>query len=650
VGLHANSRHPVEICVPMGRRTAATTMATTNLTQAALPPMPPERRAWLTWQAMDHSDDIVLLLERAALGPHPAITVIGANDAFHRASGYNEAQIAGKAIAELFPNEQQAEVLTDTIRQDRSARTEMVLLCADGTTIVLGLHVMPVPVRQAADAWFVILGRDITAILEARSLQQATQRLLAKVFISINEAVAIVDTSDRIVMINPFADRLLGYGANALVGRPSLDIVATRDRGLVAANRSRQMVDGSDLDFDVLLLLADGSEQTMRARSVLVELDDHKRFRILTFRPVASAASRNAGHIKLVGLNEVRESLGARWPALATRAMATAEAVIKRRCGSDDSYSQVDDNSFLICFGTLDADEATFRAAMIGREIRDRLIGQCGDPATAQVRAIAATVSLSAQQEQPIAVRDAALLAGLNGQLTQLEHAARATLQAASLDATCELEPVQSRVAGAQVATFVCLPDRLERRLLCAFGVLPRNETVAFDLDGLLLGLAARQAVAVLAKGGSHSLLVPVGFSVFNSRPETDRFITLCRKLDPRLMKQLVFLLSGLPEGLTRSHLFDCMNRLRPFCSGVGFQADDLAVLAPLDLAPSGNAVVALPASTVTAMPAEKVKALISFLHARKMKLLVRRLGSFDQAAKVLTQGADLISLTREAA
>ena len=626
-------------------------MQISDMRRTASPAINVEHLARLAWQAMDHSDDIVLLLEKASAADNAAMIVIGANDAFHRASGYHADQILGQSVTGLFPDTAQAGTLLDTIRQAGSLRAEMALLRADGSTFVLGLHLMPVPRGGSELPGFMVLGRDITAILQARNAQVSAQRLLAKVFICIDEAVVIVDTNDRIVMTNPHADRLLGYKANALAGRPLLDVVAPRDRDLVATNRRRQMEQGGDLAFEATLLRADDSEQMMRVRSVVVERDDHKRFRILTLRPAAPAQihTESAGHIKLVGLNEVRDALGSRWPALATRAMATAEAVIKRRCDKEDSYSQVDDISFLICFGALDAQEATFRAAMIGREIRDRLIGQSGDPDTAQVRSIAASVSFPWQEGQPTAIRDAALLAGLDSQLQQIEKDARQTLDAVLLDARCELETIHSRNAGEMVATWVCLPEALERKLLCAFAILPRGETEAFDLDGLLLGLAAKQAITGLARGASQPLLVPVGFDVFNSRPATERFTTLCRKLDKRVTKQLVFVLSGLSEGLPRSYLFECVNRLRPFCSGVGFQADDPALLAPLDLAPSGNAVVALPASAITAMSAEKVKTLVNFLHAKRMKLLVRRLGSADQAAKVLALGADLISMARGA-
>ena len=85
------------------------------------------------------------------------------------------------------------------------------------------------------------------------------------------------------------------------------------------------------------MLQADGSELTVRITSVVVTPDESRQFRILTMRPEATRATRtrmeSIGHIKLVGLDEVRAAMGDRWAAVAEQAMATAEAVIKRRCG-----------------------------------------------------------------------------------------------------------------------------------------------------------------------------------------------------------------------------------------------------------------------------------------------------------------------------
>ena len=84
---------------------------------------------------------------------------------------------------------------------------------------------------------------------------------------------------------------------------------------------------------------------------------------------------------------------------MAQRAMAAAESVIKRHCGPQDSFSRADDTSFLMCFGALSEEESSFRAAMIGREIRNRLIGQGEDPDNAYVRSIAAVVRYPDQRQ-----------------------------------------------------------------------------------------------------------------------------------------------------------------------------------------------------------------------------------------------------------
>jgi PAS domain S-box-containing protein len=616
---------------------------------AAVPMIDPRERAWLTYRAMANSDNIVLLLQNNKKNEHMEPVIAGANDAFLRASGYSEDQIRGRPLDDFFRDKVQVARLRETIRRSESLRGEEAVMRADGTTFTLGFHLMPVPEDEEPREYarFVILGRDITAILEARNMQAHVQKLLAKVFTCINEAVAIIDEHGRVAMTNPHVDRLLGYKANGLIGRKTIELVAPSGRELMTTTVRRQMEDGRDVTYEVPVLREDGTEQQMRVTSVLTERDDRRKFRIITLRPAAPILmhSKNAGQINLVGLEEVRDALGSRWSAVSERAMATAETVIKRRCGEGDTYSRADDISFLICFGTPDLREASFRAATIGREIRDRLLGQGGDAVSAQVRAVAAAVMLPYQEDQPIHLDYTAMLKGLEAQMRQIEEDARQTLKLALTDVRSEIEPIRGRNPEEIVCTLVRLPDAVERKLLCAYSILPRHETDALDLNGLLLTLAAGAATAAMARGESRPLLVPVRFEVFSSRAATERYIGLCRKIDQRLSKTLIFLISELPEGLPKSRLFECVNLLRPYCRGVGFQVDDPALLAPVDPTTSGRGIVAFPESAVAALPPAKLKAIAEFVHAKRMKLLIRHLGSTSAAARMLTHGADLVSM-----
>ena len=493
-----------------------------------------------------------------------------------------------------------------------------------------------------------MLARDITAVLQARKTQNSIQHLLAKVFISVDEAVVIVDGSGRIVMTNPHVDRLLGYAPNGLVGRSSLDVVAPDSRAAVAAMRKEQIEHGGDRIYRVPLLRADGSQLDTRITSVLVGSDDLKQFRILTLRPDADATtamrSETAGRIRLIGIDEVRAALGERWPAAATRAMAMAEAVIQRRCGPQDSYEPIDDTSFLMCFGTLSEPEASFRAAAIAREIRERLIGQGHDNDTAQVRAIVATVRFPDRGETGHALR-AVLLAGLDQQTLRIEAEARQTLQDAMSCDACVLEPISGRNPEDIVANLVRLPAELERKLLCAMSILPQQEVDAFDLDGLLLGLAAQQVLNALAQGDTTRLLVNVRFDVFGTRAAVERYFALCMKIDQRVSKRLTLLLTSLPEGLPRSRQSECVSRLRPYCAAVGFQVDALVNLATIDLSQSVNPLVAMPAAALSGIPPGQVTEAIRALHARRARLLVRRIATEEGAAEFLSLGADMISM-----
>jgi len=604
-------------------------------------------RALLTYQAMDKSDDIVLLLERDPGAETNDAIVIGANDAFRRASGYSNDRL-GCRVADLFPNG--AETLMKAIRGNGSLRSELACSRADGGTFMLGMHLMSAPARTPGTDCFVILGRDITAALQARQLQDSIQRLLAKVFSSVDAAVVIINSAGRVVMTNPGLDLLLGYAPNGLVGRTSIEFLAPDARARVEAILKQQVADRCDTTYSASVLRADQSRVAVQMTSVIAATGDGKYCRIVTLRPDAAAAtamrSETAGRINLVGLDEVRTALGDRWPAAAERAMATAEAVIKRRCGPQDSYSRVDDISFLMCFGTLSQEEASFRAAMIGREIRERLIGQGEDPDNAHVRSVTAVVRFPDQggSNPP---SQATLLDGLAKQIERIEQDARQALQGALTGATCELEPVFGRIASQAVASQVVMPPKLERRLVGALATLPQAESQAFDLDGLLIALAARHAVTSMAQGDTAPLLVSIGFGVFATRATTERFLAMCAKIDARVTSRLMLLLTSLPDGLPRSRLQDCVNRLRPFCRAVGYQVDNIAAVQQIDLSNSFNPIMVLPVTACSAATPVSLKALFSSLQSQRAKVLIRGVVSEKDAAALRSFGADMISMKR---
>jgi PAS domain S-box-containing protein len=606
-----------------------------------------EEKALLTYQAMAGSDDIVLVLERDnSIKPSDA-RIAGANAAFRRASGYSDDQIVGHLVTDVLPDENHAETLMNAIRGSGSLRTELACRRADGGTFMLGMHLMPAPARRPGKDCFIILGRDISEALKARQMQQSIQQLLAKVFSSVDVAVAIINVSGHVVMTNRHIERLLGYKSNEMIGLISLDLVAPSIRA------KQQLAAGDDTTYSTIAVRKDGIEVPVTITSVIATTGDRKQFRIITLRPEATATnairSESVGRIKLVGIDGVREALGDRWPAVAERAMATAEVVIKRHCGPQDSFSRADDTGFLMCFGALSEEEASFRAAMIGREIRKRLIGLGESPDNAYVRSIAAVVRFPDQGASGASL-NAILSSGLDKQLERLERDARQTLLDVLESPTGDVVSISGRSPAQTVASGVHISNKMERRLAGALAALPQREADAFDLNGLLIGLAAQQAIASMAQSDNTPILIKISFDTFATRPTTERFFAMCAKIDARVTRRLTVMLSSLPVGLPRTRLQDYINRLRPFCRGVGYEVEEIAVLAQIDLSNSYNPIVALPAAACFAHKPGKLKESFYSLQSQRAQVLVFGVGSPKDAVALRSVGADMISMKPEMA
>ncbi len=535
----------------------------------------------MLYDAMDHSDDLVAVIEQTGDGAD-GIVIASANDAFCRACGYGIAELTGLTLRDLAaPDGDPARFaeLVNAVHAHRSLRSETLCSRKTGAPFWLGLHLMPV--RDADPPCCIILGRDITESLQMRRQQAAIQGLLAKVFQCVSAPVAIVSEEGRILMTNPALDDLLGYPAGGLVGRLAMDCNAPSGRPSVVAARQRQVQDGQDYTVATRLLRADGSEVAVELTSITVQREDLRRFRIITVlkRETAEAAPVTvhvAGKIRLIGLDEVKEALGSRWAAVAARAMASAEHVIRNRCGTRDTWSRTPDGGFLICFAEASEDEAAFRAAALAREIRTRLIGEGETGAMANVSAIAAAVDVPNEPGRSADMLASVIGERLNGRLAQIETQARETLRHAMFETTCRLEAVRSRRTKEIVAQVVSLRVELEQRILAAYSALPPTERADFDFDRLVLGVAATQAISEIAAGGSMLILVNVSFEVFLDRRRTERYVVACQALDSRLRERLVLVLSEMPKGFPKSRVLECVGRLRPFCNGVGFQSDGM--------------------------------------------------------------------------
>ena len=403
----------------------------------------------MLYDTLDQSDDIVFVLEQVDERAD-GIILVAANDALCRATGQSHEELIGRPLASLAAasgDPARSAEIVHAASEHRSVRCELLCDRQTGPPFWLGLHLMPT--HGSSPTRFIVLGRDITETLHARQQQAAIQGLLAKVFLCVKAPVAIVSETGLIQMTNPALDGLLGYSPGSLVGKLAMECIAPSFRPSLAAARQRQVEDGQDYTIPTRLLRADGAEVSVDITSITVQREDLRRFRIVTVLPRPDeppATVHVAGKIRLIGLDEVREALGSRWAAAAARAMASAEHVIRRRCGPRDTFSRTADGGFLICFADATEEEAAFRAAALGREIRTRLVGEGETEATATVSAIAASVEVPHVPGRSADMLATAIAERLNSRLAEIEARARETLRQAVQTTSCRLEPIRSLV------------------------------------------------------------------------------------------------------------------------------------------------------------------------------------------------------------
>jgi hypothetical protein len=115
-----------------------------------------------------------------------------------------------------------------------------------------------------------------------------------------------------------------------------------------------------------------------------------------------------AGRLHTIDLSDVRRRFGARWQQVAHRAMDLAAGVIERRLAPSDVMAPVDDSGFLVLFAELSETEAAFKASVLGREIRELLLGEFPADSLTFIPPAVTVIEASATGQMPTTISDLA--------------------------------------------------------------------------------------------------------------------------------------------------------------------------------------------------------------------------------------------------
>lgn len=158
------------------------------------------------------------LTKNAVMITDERLRLIWVNDAFTRITGYTLPEVQGRGLAEMLDSEAESAPVPLPSQPNAprrlGARAQLRARRKDGGEIWLDFDIQPLDRDVQGDGGFVAVASDITE----RRRSQADLRIAAIAFNSL-EAIAITDSHQVILRVNPAFTRITGYTADEACGQ-----------------------------------------------------------------------------------------------------------------------------------------------------------------------------------------------------------------------------------------------------------------------------------------------------------------------------------------------------------------------------------------------------------------------------------------------
>jgi len=185
-----------------------------------------------------------------------AIVILDANDHVQRVNrefttmfGYPAAEAAGKSIRDLIvPAEfsDESQFFSETTSQGGMVNRETTRRRKDGSLVDVSVLGTPIRVGGSQLGVYAIY-RDITARKQAEEAVRINEQHYRTVIEDATDIISILDRNGNVSFISPSLTRVLGYGAEELIGRSGFSIIHPDDQGRAQSDFA-QVRTGADRD------------------------------------------------------------------------------------------------------------------------------------------------------------------------------------------------------------------------------------------------------------------------------------------------------------------------------------------------------------------------------------------------------------------
>lgn len=611
----------------------------------------------------DKASETILITDGDLAAPDGP-TILYINEKIERDNGYTARELVDrKRIGVFYPPgvmERVLEQLREAARTGESVTRELVATVKAGKSIALEVSTIPVLDAGGRTTHFVRIGRDITARKRIEAERETTQRLLASVFGAIEQALCVLDDTNRFLMVNTAVTRQLGWSVFDLLGKPLATVIDPADRAAVERELSNE--DSTSCRISIELLHRNGDARPGEIVLTTILQPGGRQYRSVLLLPqLAAAVDKSferavqqalrgrgkqrvaiAGKLQMVGLAEVRGVLGDRWPAVAERSFRIAERILHRHLGATDVATRTADDGFVVCFAELGEAEAQFKARVIGEEIREKLVGEFPEMANTQVTSFAATVPMAEEEvigEDNLA---SALESRLARERERVELAALEQMRSKLSTAEARFQTLRTETNQRAPILLARLPPDLEQAQTTLLNLGHRDFVPQTEL--LLLAGAAERVLAGLNEDATDLIVTRVRLATLVHRRESIAWLQLARSMGWPEKQRLVLEIAEFDRDTARTRLSDVARMLAPLFRAIACElpTSDPAFLSCL---PPATPLATLDVRLLGDSPGPQVARLLKALAPMRCRLIIKNVPSSALAVALARSGVSLIGM-----
>lgn len=293
--------------------------------------------------------------------------------------------------------------------------------------------------------------------------------------------------------------------------------------------------------------------------------------------------SNSAGKLHLLDLIQIKTRLGEKWLRMAGHVERFFETAIRRSMGPGDSYSRLDELSYLVLFRALSPEEAQVKCQAISEEICQRLFGEQGIQVT--LRNLVAHVDIAALPPDVPAqkVLDAHMERVGKVMIVSRDNVDRIKTVSPNLSLRVSSRSTFGRVSAEEidylyrpvwdtakqvVVTYLCQPSTQPSAVPDAPPMdfwTGEGEQDQAALDKLILDECTARTIRLHAEGHRVLIALPVSFATLSRSRVWSVYAETFRRNPKEVLRDLACVVTGIDAGVPHIRLGQELPKLANF-------------------------------------------------------------------------------------